>query len=199
VTPIRLVLDTDVVAAAVMAEFPTGEQAIRLLAGRWNFFAPSHWKEEFCNVIWKAVQLKRLGADEIDEIISRANALPIESVDIGELWRGAVARAIASDHPAYDTLFVELAIRPGNERGKLRQALAAEVSIDSKEPRRSPGIVTAESQRETDCGSSMVREGGLEPPRGCPHKVLSLARLPFRHSRGQIGKPAEKLYMEAAT
>jgi hypothetical protein len=31
----------------------------------------------------------------------------------------------------------------------------------------------------------MVREGGLEPPRGCPHKVLSLARLPFRHSREQ--------------
>ncbi len=29
----------------------------------------------------------------------------------------------------------------------------------------------------------MVREGGLEPPQGCPHKVLSLARLPFRHSR----------------
>jgi hypothetical protein len=29
----------------------------------------------------------------------------------------------------------------------------------------------------------MVREGGLEPPRSFPHKVLSLARLPFRHSR----------------
>lgn len=29
-----------------------------------------------------------------------------------------------------------------------------------------------------------VSERGLEPPRGCPHKVLSLARLPFRHSRG---------------
>ncbi len=29
----------------------------------------------------------------------------------------------------------------------------------------------------------MVREGGLEPPRDCSHKVLSLARLPFRHSR----------------
>ena len=29
----------------------------------------------------------------------------------------------------------------------------------------------------------VVREGGLEPPRACAHKVLSLARLPFRHSR----------------
>jgi hypothetical protein len=32
----------------------------------------------------------------------------------------------------------------------------------------------------------LVREGGLEPPRGCPHKVLSLARLPFRHSRKRL-------------
>jgi hypothetical protein len=45
--------------------------------------------------------------------------------------------------------------------------------------------------------SSMVREGGLEPPRGCPHKVLSLARLPFRHSRkmdrlrGLSGEPVQ--------
>ena len=29
----------------------------------------------------------------------------------------------------------------------------------------------------------IVREGGLEPPRGCPHWHLKPARLPFRHSR----------------
>jgi predicted nucleic acid-binding protein len=27
------------------------------------------------------------------------------------LWAGAVSRALAADHPAYDTLFVELAVR----------------------------------------------------------------------------------------
>jgi predicted nucleic acid-binding protein len=57
------------------------------------------------------VQLKRIGAEEIDAIFNRAGALPIESVDVAELWRGAVTRAIAAAHPAYDTLFVELAIR----------------------------------------------------------------------------------------
>jgi hypothetical protein len=30
----------------------------------------------------------------------------------------------------------------------------------------------------------MVREGGVEPPRPCGHRILSPARLPFRHSRG---------------
>lgn len=73
--------------------------------------APSHWKAEFSNVIWKAVQLKRIAAEEVDAIIDRAAALPIESVDVAELWRGAVMRAIAANHPTYHTLFVELAVR----------------------------------------------------------------------------------------
>src|SRR5439155_23139835 len=30
-----------------------------------------------------------------------------------------------------------------------------------------------------------VGEGGLEPPRGCPHWHLKPARLPFRHSPGE--------------
>ena len=29
----------------------------------------------------------------------------------------------------------------------------------------------------------MVRQRGLEPPQGCPHQRLKLARLPFRHYR----------------
>ncbi len=95
----------------MLAESSTGEQAARLIAGKWDFAAPSHWKADFANVIWKAVQLKRIAAQEIDAIFNLAGALPIESVDVAELWRGAVSRAIAAAHPAYDTLFVELAIR----------------------------------------------------------------------------------------
>jgi len=74
---------------------------------------------EFSNVVWKAVQLGRIAADQIDAIIGRAGALPIESVDVAELWRGAVTRAIAAGHPAYDTLFVELGNPLKNQRGKL--------------------------------------------------------------------------------
>ena len=119
------------VAAAMLAESGTGEEASRLLAGKWDLAAPSHWKAEFSNVIWKAVQLKRIAAGEIDAIISRVSALPIESVDVAELWRGAVARAIVAGHPAYDTLFVELAIR-------LRTSV---VSFDGRFQRKFPSIV----------------------------------------------------------
>jgi len=95
----------------MLAEPRTGEEAAHLLAGRWELTAPSHWKAEFSNVVWKAVQLQRIAGTEIDAILSRASALPIESVDVAELWRGAVTRAIAAAHPANDALFVELAIR----------------------------------------------------------------------------------------
>ena len=109
----KLVIDTDVVAAAALAEPVTGDEAAHLLGGKWELAAPSHWKAEFSNVVWKAVQLGHIAAIEIDAIIGRVSALPIESVDVGELWRGAVAREIAAGHPTYDTLFVELAIRLG--------------------------------------------------------------------------------------
>jgi predicted nucleic acid-binding protein len=106
-------VDTDVAAAAVLGESTSGEEAARLLGGKWDFAAPSHWKAEFANVLWKAVQFGRIDPEEIDAILNRAGALPIESVDVAELWRGAVARAIAASHPPYDILFVELAIRLG--------------------------------------------------------------------------------------
>ncbi|MEK6608532.1 MAG: type II toxin-antitoxin system VapC family toxin [Myxococcota bacterium] len=109
----RLVVDTDVVAAALLREAGTGDEAARLLAGRREILAPAHWKAELCNVVWKAVRLGRLPAENADEVLSLAEALPITSVEVAQLWRGAVARSVRADHPAYDTLFVELAVRVG--------------------------------------------------------------------------------------
>jgi predicted nucleic acid-binding protein len=105
------VVDTDVIAAALLGEPATGDAAGRLLAGRWQLVAPAHWKAEFSNVVWKAVRLGRLPVEKVEVVLSLAEALPIASVDVAELWRGALGRAIDADHPAYDALFVELAVR----------------------------------------------------------------------------------------
>ena len=107
----KLVVDTDVVAAALLGEPTTGEEAARLLGSAWELSAPSHWKAELCNVVWKAVRLGRMAPEQIDDLLGLAAALPIASVDVAELWRGAIARAVNGNHPAYDTLFVELAAR----------------------------------------------------------------------------------------
>jgi predicted nucleic acid-binding protein len=83
------------------------------VAGGWELFAPASWKAEICNVVWKAVTLERLAAVDADEVLVAAAALPIESIDVCELWHGALGRAVARRHPAYDVLFVELADRLG--------------------------------------------------------------------------------------
>lgn len=115
----------------MLAEAERGEEAIALLARTRELLAPSHWKAEFANVVWKAVRLGRLQIDRMDDLISTAGQLPITTIDVGELWRGAIARAVAADHPVYDTLFVELAVRE-------RTVVA---SYDSGLQRRFPRLV----------------------------------------------------------
>ena len=91
----------------------SNEDSIAALCRQYNLSSEqiSHWKAELCNVVWNAVRLGRMAPEQIDDLLGLAAALPIASVDVAELWRGAIARAVNGNHPAYDTLFVELAAR----------------------------------------------------------------------------------------
>jgi predicted nucleic acid-binding protein len=124
-----------VIAAAVLGETGTGEEASRLLAGKWEFTAPAHWKAEFANVVWKAARLGRLAPERIDDVLSAAQSLPIAAVDVAELWRGAVARAVSSEHSPYDVLFVELAVRLGTCVASYDQQLRSRFQAYVKAPR----------------------------------------------------------------
>jgi predicted nucleic acid-binding protein len=75
--------------------------------------APAHWKAELANVVWKAAVFHGIAIARCLELLHLAESLPISSVDVAELWRGAVGRAVSARHPVYDTLFVELAVREG--------------------------------------------------------------------------------------
>ncbi|MCC6664529.1 MAG: type II toxin-antitoxin system VapC family toxin [Polyangiaceae bacterium] len=109
----RLVVDTDVIAAALLGEEARGSEAARLLASASELLSPAHWKAELANVIWKSVVFAGNPPERLNEIFRVAESLPITSVEVSELWRGAVARAITSRQSVYDTLFVELALREG--------------------------------------------------------------------------------------
>lgn len=128
-------MDTDVIAAALLGEPEAGDEAARLLAGRWELFAPAHWKAELCNVLWKAVRLGRIAREALDDVLSLAEALPIVSVDVAELWRGAVARAHGANHPAYDVLFVELAVRLGTSVASYDRQFRGRFPAHVKRPR----------------------------------------------------------------
>ncbi|MDI7267274.1 MAG: type II toxin-antitoxin system VapC family toxin [Myxococcota bacterium] len=108
---LKLVLDTDVIAAALLGEPDRGEEASRFIARCREPMAPAHWKAELASVVWKAVVLGRLPRDRIGVVLDEASRLPITSVDVSDLWQGAVMRAAGAKHPVYDVLFVELAVR----------------------------------------------------------------------------------------
>ena len=107
----RLVVDTDVVAAILLGQSARCDEAVQLIRSSSELLVPSHFRAELGNVIWKSVVLGGYPADQIEALLAAAEALSITVVDVGELWRGALARAIAAKHPVYDTLFVELAVR----------------------------------------------------------------------------------------
>ncbi len=106
----KLVLDTDVLAAALLGE-PAGEEAERLIRSASELYAPSHIFAELTNVVWKAVTQARLAAHLAAELLALAENIPLVLTDVRELWHGALMRSIEHNHPAYDTLFVELAMQ----------------------------------------------------------------------------------------
>jgi predicted nucleic acid-binding protein len=128
---VTIVVDTDVIAAALLGEPRRGREAGRLLASGRGLLAPSHWQAELANVVWKATVLGRLPLERVDAVMAAASRLPVVSVAVSGLWRGAVARAIAVRHPVYDTLFVELAEREGTRV----------VSYDRAFREKFPGVV----------------------------------------------------------
>jgi predicted nucleic acid-binding protein len=128
---VTVVVDTDVIAAALLGEPRRGREAGRLLVSRHELLAPAHWQAELANVVWKATVLGRLPIERVDPVMAAASRLPVVSVAVSTLWRGAVARAIAVGHPVYDTLFVELAEREGTRV----------VSYDRAFKEKFPGLV----------------------------------------------------------
>lgn len=132
----KLVVDTDVIAAALLGEPATGEEAADLLAGAWDLHAPSFWRAELTNVIWKAARRGGMAPDRAADLLLIADALPVRSVETADLWQGALARAILADHPAYDAFFVELAVRLNTRvasyDAKLRRAFPEHVALPSQ-------------------------------------------------------------------
>jgi len=116
---------------ALLGEESRGAEATRLLGTASTMLAPAHWKAELANVVWKAAVFHGLALERCREVFHLAESLPISSVDVAELWRGAVGRAVTARHPVYDTLFVELAVR---ERIPL-------ASYDAALRRRFPDVV----------------------------------------------------------
>ena len=100
----------------MVAYYLLGTEEFRDECGRFwraanHVTAPASWEAEVTNVLWMAVRKQVLTLPEAVGKLDLALSLGIHSVPVAQLWQGALARACTTSIAAYDTLFVELAVR----------------------------------------------------------------------------------------
>jgi predicted nucleic acid-binding protein len=105
------VVDTNVVAYYLIGAGDFADESRALWRSTDELLAPSSWEAELANVIWMAVRTGLVAKAEGPFKLQLAARLGIDSIAVRALWQSALDRAVASDIPVYDTLFVELAER----------------------------------------------------------------------------------------
>ena len=109
--PVRVVVDTNVVAYYLLGTTGFEAEASAFWRRVREPMAPASWQPEIANVLWMAARHGALSAAEARSRLRLAGRLGIRAVPVTSLWEGALARALATGVAAYDTLFVELAVR----------------------------------------------------------------------------------------
>ena len=105
---IPIVIDASIAIKWVIEE--DGSPQSLLLRKRATLSAPELLIAECANILWKKVRLNELVADEARLAARLLQAASIELVPTRSLLEAATRIAIALDHPAYDALYVALAI-----------------------------------------------------------------------------------------
>ena len=109
--PLKVVVDTNVVAYYLLGTEPFVDEVRAFWHRPLDLAAPTLWEAEVSNVLWMAARTGVIDRPLALRRLGMAARLGIRSVPTRRLWRGALARAMNSSVAAYDTLFVELAVR----------------------------------------------------------------------------------------
>lgn len=104
-----MVVDTMVFAYALLASHPRREEALRVLEACEEVIVPDSIRAELANTVWQYVQRKDVPVDVGVDLLRDAESLFSRVESSRVLWEQALRLAVASRHPAYDTLFVALA------------------------------------------------------------------------------------------
>ena len=104
-----MVVDTMVVAYALLGVAQFREESIAALATCSTIHAPDSLRAELVNVVWQWVLHRGVSKGIGLDILRDANALVDQYHRSDGLWERALDLAVRAEHPAYDTLFVALA------------------------------------------------------------------------------------------
>jgi predicted nucleic acid-binding protein len=108
-----MVVDTMVLAYALIGEADLHVRATEALAGADELLAPDSLRAELVNVLWLWVRQRQVEPRAALEMLRDAEALVAEFVSAATLWEAALTLSVERDHSPYDTLFVALAAQRG--------------------------------------------------------------------------------------
>ena len=120
-----MIVDTNVIAYAVLGPADVREQAWSALAQADSVVVPDLFFAEYGNVVWQWARRLEVGTADFLGALDHAEALIERVLPTEHLWRAAVGLALRHDHSVYDVVFVAAAERLGSkvltfDRGLLR-------------------------------------------------------------------------------
>lgn len=107
-----MVFDTMVLVYAVLGVPSFREDSLKAIRKAKEIYVPDFIRAEWANVLWKMMMEKK--EPKLDMSVALAALEDMEAiisgfVQIPLLWHSALEMSVASNHPAYDTLFISLA------------------------------------------------------------------------------------------
>jgi predicted nucleic acid-binding protein len=131
-----VIVDTNVIAYAVLGPAEVREKAWRALAAVDVVVVPDLFFAEYGNVVWQWARRPGVGVTDFLGALDHAESLVERVLPTEQLWRAAVGLALRHGHPMYDAVFVAAAERLGSkvltfDRGLLRAFPTLTLSADA--------------------------------------------------------------------
>ena len=106
-----MVVDTNVIAYYLLGSRHFIDECREFWKRVKEPLAPASWQPELLNVLWLAVRKKAITETDALLKLKYTEKLSIETRSVENLWEGALIRSLKSGLSAYDTIFIELALR----------------------------------------------------------------------------------------
>ena len=141
-----LVIDASIAIKWVVEE--DGTELALALRGQARLLAPDLLVPECSNILWKKVQRKELTKDEALLAARLLQSAEIELVGARTLMEAATRLAIELDHPAYDCLYLALAVENNCRFVTADERLVNKLRQDKTSPYRERIAGLAESVKD---------------------------------------------------
>ena len=130
-----MIVDTNVIAYAVVGPEEHRERAWQALAAVDSVVVPGLFFSEYGNVVWHWARRLAPAVAELLGALDHGEALVERVVPTESLWRAAFGLALRHDHAVYDAVFVAAAERLGTRVLTFDRALLAAFPAHTRDAR----------------------------------------------------------------